>query len=187
MAEQLNDVNVEAMRELDRKVRETPAPGKRTLKLRSSWLRGTKTLIEVGEQDALGSRVTTRTRRFVLMTNTPPGLRGVDSGPSPIETLLMALAGCLTSEIAANAALFDVPIDALDVEMEADIDLRGLLGHDKSVRNGFTDSRYTVTIQSPASEEQVRRCKETIDRKSPVVDSLTRPANVTSRFVYKAR
>jgi uncharacterized OsmC-like protein len=187
MAEQLNDVNVEAIRELDRKVRENPALGRRTVRLRSSWQRGTKALVEVGEQDAHGSRVTPRTRRFVLMTDTPPGLGGVDSGPSPIETLLMAFAGCVTSGIAANAALFEVPIDALDVEMEADIDLRGLLGHDKSVRNGFTDIRYTVTIQSPASEEQVRRCKETIDRKSPVVDSLSRPANVTSRFVYKAR
>ena len=41
MAESLNDVNVEAMRELDRKVRENPALGKRTVKLLSSWLRGT--------------------------------------------------------------------------------------------------------------------------------------------------
>ena len=63
--------------------------------------------------------------------------------------------------------------------MEADIDFRGLLGHDKSVRNGFTDIRYTVTIQSPAPEEQVRRCKETIDRKSPVGDTLANPVNIT--------
>jgi hypothetical protein len=67
----------------------------------------------------------------------------------------------------------------------ADIDFRGLLGHDKSVRNGFSDIRYTVTIQSPASEAQVRRCKETIDRKSPVGDTLANAAKITSRFVFK--
>ncbi len=88
--------------------------------------------------------------------------------------LLAALAGCVTSGIATNAALFDVPIDGLDIDLEADIDARGF-GHDKSVRNGFSDIRYTVTIQSPAPEDKVRRCKETIDRKSPVLDTLAKP------------
>ena len=185
MSQPLNDVNVEAMRDLDRKVRENPDFGKRTVKLRSSWLRGTKALVEVGTHHALGKAVTPPTRRFVLMSDAPPGLGGVDSGPAAVEVLLMALAGCVTSGIAANAALFEVPIDGLDIEMEADVDLRGLLGHDKSVRNGFSDIRYTVTIHSSAPEEKVRRCKETIDRKSPVRDAITAPVRVTSSFVYK--
>jgi hypothetical protein len=42
-----------------------------------------------------------------------------------------------------------------------------------------------VTIQSPASEQQVRRCKETIDRKSPVADTLTGPVTLSSSFVFK--
>ena len=98
---------------------------------------------------------------------------------------MAALAGCLTSGIATNAALFDVPIDGLDIDMEGDIDLRGMLGHDKSVRSGFSDIRYTVTIQSPASEDKVRRCKETIDRKSPVGDTLANPVTSRPSFVYK--
>ena len=117
----------------------------------------------------------------------PPGLGGVDAAATPVESVVAAFAGCLTGGIATNASLFEIPIDALEVEMEADIDLRGLLGHDKSVRSGFTDIRYTVTIQSSASEEQLRKCKETIDRKSPVGDTLRNPVNVTSRFVFKPR
>ncbi|HEY4909162.1 MAG TPA: OsmC family protein, partial [Methylomirabilota bacterium] len=110
---------------------------------------------------------------------------GVDASPTAAESLVAALAGCLTSGIAANAALFDVPIAGIDIDMEADIDFRGLLGHDKSVRNGFSDIRYTVTIRSPASEAQVRKCKETIDRKSPVGDTIANPVNITSTFVFK--
>jgi len=109
----------------------------------------------------------------------------VDAAATAAETMLAAFAGCLTSGIAANAALFDVPLEALSVEMEADIDFRGLLGHDKSVPNGFTAIRYAVTIQSPAPEEKVRRCKETIDRKSPVGDTLARPVSISSTFVHK--
>lgn len=40
------------------------------------------------------------------------------------------------------------------------MDARGFMGHDKSVRNGITDINYTVTIQSPAPEDKVRKCKE---------------------------
>jgi uncharacterized OsmC-like protein len=187
MADQMNDVNLEAMKELDKKLRENPALAQRRFKVRSSWLRGTKTMIEIGEHQVDGSRVTPTTRKFVVTADAPPGLGGVDAGPAAVEMLLASLASCLTSGIAANAALFDVPIDALDIDIDASIDLRGVFGHDKTVRNGFSDIRYTVTIQSPASEEKVRRCKETIDRKSPVIDVLTKPVNVTSSFVYKPR
>jgi uncharacterized OsmC-like protein len=185
MALGLNDVDVDGMKELDRKVRENPALGKRTVKLRSTWQRGVKTLVEIGAQEVLGKAAVPRTRRFFVTMDGPAGLGGVDAAPTAAESLVAALAGCLTSGIAANAALFDVPIDAIGIEMEADIDFRGLLGHDKSVRSGFSDIRYTVTIQSPASEEKVRRCKETIDRKSPVGDTVAKPVNITSKFVFK--
>ncbi len=185
MALGLNDVDVDGMKEMDRKVRENPAFGKRTAKLRCTWQRGVKALVEIGAQEALGKAATPPTRRFFVTMDGPAGLGGVDAAATAAETLLAALAGCITSGIAANAALFNVPIEALSVDLEGDIDFRGLLGHDKSVRNGFTDIRYTVTIQSPASEEQVRRCKETIDRKSPVADSLANPVKITSTFVHK--
>jgi len=55
------------------------------------------------------------------------------------------------------------------------------------VRNGVTDIRYTVTIQSSAPEDKVRKCKETIDRKSPVRDTLANPVHIVSKLVYKTR
>ena len=185
MADQLNDVNLDAMMDFDQKVRENPALARRTVKVRSSWLSGTKTLVEIGEHRSGGDRATPKTRKFVVTSDTPPGLGGVDAAPAPLEVLLAAVTSCITSGIAANAARFDVPIDALEVDLEADIDFRGVLGHDKTVRNGCSDLRYSVTIQSPAPEDKVRRCKETIDRKSPVVDMLRTPVNISSSFVYK--
>jgi uncharacterized OsmC-like protein len=185
MALGLNDVDVDGIKALDKKVRENPALGKRTVKLRSSWQRGVKALVEIGAQDVAGQSAVAPTRRFFVTMDAPAGLGGVDAAPTAAESLVAALAGCLTSGIAANAALFDVPIAGIDIDMEADIDFRGLLGHDKSVRNGFSDIRYTVTIKSPASEEKVRKCKETIDRKSPVGDTIANPVNITSKFVFK--
>ncbi len=183
----LNDVNLESMKAADTAMRDNPALAKRIVKVRSSWLKGTKTMIEIGEQFADGKQVTPATRKFIVTADSPPGLGGVDAGPSAPELLLAALAHCVTAGIATNAALFDVPIDALNIEMDAAIDLRGVFGHDKSVRNGISEISYTVTIQSPAPEDKVRRCKETIDRKSPVADTIANPVKISSRFVYKPR
>src|SRR5262245_16299861 len=139
MAEHVNDVNVPKIRELDQAIRQNPGLAKATMKVTSSWHRGTKTIVEVGRIEAGGQSLFPPTRKFVLMIEEPEVMGGVDSAPAPAETVMAALAGCLTNGIATNAALFDVPLDRIDIEMEADIDFRGVLGHDKSVRNGISD------------------------------------------------
>jgi len=187
MAEQLNDVNLEAIMAVDKLVREQPAIGKLQFKAKSSWQRGTKSQVSVTGWSAGGNNMSPAPRRFTVMVDEPPELGGIDGAPNPVEVLLSALAGCVTAGIATNAQMFGVPIDGIDIELEADVDARGLLGHDKSVRNGVTDIRYTVTIASSAPEEKIRKCKETIDRKSPVRDTLANPVNITSTLVFKPR
>jgi uncharacterized OsmC-like protein len=114
-----------------------------------------------------------------------PDLGGGDGAPFPIEVVLAALAGCVTNATATNAALFEVPIDGIEMELEAHMDARGFLGHDKSVRNGITDINYTITIQSPASEDTRSGCKGDHRPKSAVRDTPANPVNITSRFIYK--
>src|SRR5215468_4439880 len=161
MSDRLNDVNLEGVMAVDKLVRENPAMGKCQFKAKSSWQRGTKSQVSISGWTA----------GVTIMVDEPPELGGVDGAPNPVEVLLSALAGCVTVGIATNAQMFGVPIDAIDIDLEADVDARGMLGHDKSVRNGVTDIRYTVSIQSSAPEDKVRRVKETIDRKSPVRDT----------------
>ena len=185
MALGMNDVDVEGVKALDKRIRENPALGKRTVKVRSTWKRGVKALVEIGAQEIGGQSAVPPTRKFFVTMDAPSGLGGVDAAPTAAESLVGAFAGCLISGIATNGALFDVPIDAITVDMEAHMDARGFMGHDKAVRNGVTDINYTVTIQSSAPEDKVRRCKETIDKKSAVRDTLANPVNITSKFVYK--
>jgi len=185
MALGTNDINLEKLKATDAAIRANPGLEKLTVKAKSTWCRGTMTQVTLTEWSAGGNRMTPPARRFTIMVDEPPDLGGGDAAPFPIEVLLAALAGCVTNATATNAALFDVPIDGIELDMEAHMDARGFMGHDKSVRNGVTDINYTVTIQSPAPEDKVRKCKETIDRKSAVRDTLANPVNITSKFVYK--
>ncbi len=187
MADRLNDVDLDTLKATDALIREQPAMGKVQFKARSTWQRGTRSQIAIHQWTAGGHDMASPARRFTITVDEPPALGGVDAAPNPVEVLLSALAGCVTAGIATNAEMFGVPIESLDIDLEADVDARGMLGHDKSVRNGVTDIRYTVTIESSAPEDKVRRCKETIDRKSPVRDTLANPVNITSTLVYKPR
>ena len=187
MSDRLNDVNLEGIMAVDKLVRENPALGKCQFKAKSSWQRGTKSQVSINAWTAGGNNMSPAPRRFTIMVDEPPELGGVDGAPNPVEVLLSALAGCVTAGIATNAQMFGVPIDAIDIDLEADVDARGFLGHDKCVRNGVTDIRYTVTIQSSAPEDKVRKCKETIDRKSPVRDTLANPVHIVSKLIYKTR
>ena len=185
MALGLNHVNLDTLKATDQLIRENPALSKCVIKAKSTWQRGTKTQVTVDAWYAGGNNMAAPPRRFTIMVDEPEALGGVDGAPFPPEILLAALAGCVTNGTATNAALFGVPIDGIEIEMEGHLDARGFLGHDKSVRTGISDINYTVTIQSSAPEDKVRRCKETIDRKSPIRDTLANPVNITSRFVYK--
>ena len=180
-----NDVNLEKLKAIDSAIRQNPGLEQLTVKAKSTWCRGTMTQVTLSEWYAGGHKMTPAPRRFTIMVDEPSDLGGGDAAPFPIEVVLAALAGCVTNGTVTNAALFDVPIDAIDMELEAKMDARGMLGHDKNVRNGVTDINYTITIKSPAPEDKVRRCKETIDRKSAVRDTLANPVNITSKFVYK--
>jgi uncharacterized OsmC-like protein len=185
MALGTNDINLEKLKATDAAIRQNPGLEKLMIKAKSTWCRGTMTQVTLGEWYAGGNRMTAPSRRFTIMVDEPPDLGGGDGAPFPIEVVLAALAGCVTNATATNAALFGVPIDAIEMDLEAHMDARGFMGHDKSVRNGITDINYTITIQSPAPEDKVRKCKETIDRKSAVRDTLANPVNITSKFVFK--
>jgi uncharacterized OsmC-like protein len=53
---------------------------------------------------------------------------GEDQAPNPVEHLLNALAGCLTTAMVAHAAVRGIHIEELESEIEGDLDLRGYLG-----------------------------------------------------------
>ena len=140
----LNDINLEKLKETDATIRQNPGLEKLTIKAKSTWCRGTTTQVTLSEWYAGGNRMSAPARRFTITVDEPADLGGGDRAPFPPEVLLAALAGCVTNATVTNAALFNVPIDGVEMELEAHMDARGFMGHDKSVRNGITDINYTI-------------------------------------------
>jgi len=114
-------------------------------------------------------------QKFVLDADEPPILAGNDDGANPVEHLLNALAACVTTSMVAHAAVRGIQIQALESELEGDIDLRGFLGLADDVAKGFTDIRIKFKVK--ADVQNLQRLKE-LTAFSPVLNTITEGATV---------
>ena len=101
-----------------------------------------------------GQEDTSRARDFVLDAGEPGFLLGDDTGPSPMEALLHALAACLTTSVVYIAAARKVQLTEVTSALEGDIDLGGCFGLSDEVRNGFEAIRVRFTIKGDAPERE---------------------------------
>lgn len=97
---------------------------------------------------------------------------GNHEGPTPGTYGRAALASCLALGYAMWAARLDIEIDALEVEVHGDYDVRGELGVVDEVRPGHTQIRYVVSVSSPAGAEAINRLLDTADRYSSWRDNI---------------
>jgi len=103
----------------------------------------------------------------------PAVLCGADQGPTPIEFVLHALASCITAGIANIAAARGVTLTAVESTVEGEIDLRGILGISKEVRNGYQNIRASFRIRGDAPAAKLAEIVEQSRARSAVFDILT--------------
>lgn len=104
---------------------------------------------------------------------------GLDNGPNPGVYGRAALGSCLAIGYGMWAARLEIPIRSLTVEVRARYDVRGELGIDDTIRPGYADVVYLVTIDTDASEADVQHLLDTADRHSSWLDDIRNPVPVT--------
>ena len=63
------------------------------------------------------------------------------------------------------------------------MDIRGILGMDTDVRNGFSDVKVTFNIDADASKQDIEAIVAQSQKRSAVYDAITNPVNVTVEVV----
>ncbi len=149
-----------------------PELAKFQFRAHSRWINGTHSQSAMnGFFGAGGEHM--RDKTHTADADHPAVLCGADNGPTPVEYLLSALAGCLTAGIANIAAVRGVTLDMVEATVEGDADLRGILGLSDEVRNGFSGIRVNFTIKGDAPEEKLREIALQSQARSAVFDVLT--------------
>jgi uncharacterized OsmC-like protein len=121
-------------------------------------------------EDGLACDVEHEGRR--LLVDQPTSEGGGAAGPPPDELMRASIGASLAMGYRLWGARLDVPIDAVEVEMTCEYDVRGQLGVAEEIAAGWQSVRFDVTITSDGPDEAVRRVVEIADRLSPMLANL---------------
>ncbi len=128
-----------------------------------------------------------RVRDHTLTGDLPGNFGGTDRGPKPTEFLLVSLATCHEVTYRVVAESLGIPLDGVSVTVTGVSDARGFIGLDDRVRPGFLHVRGTVTLDTPASDADVERLRQMVEKHCPVLDDLRAPVPVTMEVVNARR
>ena len=127
-------------------------------------------------------------KAFVMGADEPPVLLGEGEYANPVEYVLHGLAACLTTSMVYHAAARGIEIEEIESRLEGDLDLRGFLGMDKSIRNGYSGIRVSFRVKADGPAEVIAELAELAKSRSPVFDIVSNgvPVMVSAEPMAKA-
>jgi uncharacterized OsmC-like protein len=143
-------------------------------RVENRWLDGAHNRSTIKDFYAACQEDTSRAAAFELDAGEPQILLGNDTGPNPAESLLHALAACLTTSLVYVAAARGVRLTEVRSQLEGVMDVRGALGISREVRNGFDEIRVSFRIKGDAPAEKLRELAERAQARSAVFDIVSR-------------
>src|SRR5215831_166355 len=168
----LNGVNTPALFATIDVVKNQPQLGAFQFRADGEWLGGTHMRTTMSDFFGAGGEHSHKAA-YTSCADHPAVLCGEDKAPTPVEYVLHALAACLTAGIANIAAARGVALHSVTSSLEGDMDLRGILGLSKNVRNGFSGMRVRFEVKGDAPEAKLKEVVQQACARSAVLDILT--------------
>lgn len=174
----VNGVNVTELFNVIEAVKLNPEVAKFQFRAANRWIGGTHCRATV--RDFSGALKEDDSRAPVdYDMDEPPVLLGNNAGSNPVEYLLVALSGCITTSLVAHASAKGIKIRGIQSRYEGDIDLRGFLGMSEEVPKGYKDIRVYFKIDADVSDEQKEEMIRTGIKYSPVFNTIAKSAPVS--------
>jgi uncharacterized OsmC-like protein len=173
-----NGVDIEFLRSAREALTEAPEGAKFQWRVQNTWVNGTHSRSSVKSFFGLGEEQSHRSG-FEYDGDHPELFSAEDNGATPVEIVLVGLAGCLTAGVAAIAQQRDIQLRSVSATVQGDMDVRGILGIDTDVRNGFSGIKVTYTIDADATPDEIKALVAQSQKRSAVFDVITNPTNVT--------
>lgn len=159
-------------------IRQDPGLGSFEFRATNQWITGGENRSRIKEFYGAGAEDESRLSSFEFTNGEPPVLLGSNEGANPVEFLLHALAGCVTTTIVLHAAARGIQIESLSTELVGAIDVQGLLALDDSVAVGYEHIRIKVDIKADCSDDELNELLAFAKAHSPVCNTVCKPVPV---------
>jgi uncharacterized OsmC-like protein len=167
----VNGVNIDQLFKAIDLFKEKPELALFKFRATNKWLGGTHGRAVVKDFYGPGKEDTSREARSFELDE-PTVLLGKGEGTNPVEYLLVALSGCITTTLVVNAAAKKIPLRVVESRYEGDIDLRGFLGISEEVPVGYKEIRIYFKIDADISDEQKEELLRMGEKYSPVTNTI---------------
>jgi uncharacterized OsmC-like protein len=172
-----NGVNVDFLLTAREALSEQPEGANFNWRVSNTWIKGTHSRSSVHGFFGLGAEQTHQ-QEFLFDGDHPEIFSAEDHGPTPVELLLVSLASCLTAGVAAVAQNREIQLRSVTASLQGDMDIRGILGADPDVRNGFNQISVNYKIDADATQEEIEALVAQSQKRSAVFDAVTNPTRV---------
>ena len=178
----VNGINVDDLFALIEGVKREPAKGKTNWHVTTTWQGQARSRAEIESYEIGGERVP---RRFSIDIDEPRELGGSNSFANPQDHLIAALNACMTVGYVAQCAVRGITLESLAIETDGEIDLRGFLGIDPAVPQGYKNLSYTVRIKGNGTKEQFAEVHKAVIATSPNFYNLSRSVGLTPALIVE--
>ncbi|MBK8212055.1 MAG: OsmC family protein [Rhodospirillales bacterium] len=151
----INGLDVQAATETIAAIKADKSLANFQFRARNTWINGGENRSTIRDFYGAGQEDTSRSSDFVFTNGEPPVLLGNNEGANPVEFLLHALAGCVTTTFILHAMARGISIRELSTELKGNIDLQGLLGLDDSVSPGYEQIDIRMHVEADCSEAEL--------------------------------
>lgn len=182
-----NGLDLEQMTETIGAIEQNPGIAQFEFRATNQWISGGENRSRI--KGFFGACAEDKSRKvsFEYTNGEPPVLLGNNEGANPVEYLLHALAGCVTTTTVLHAAARGITIHKLSTELKGNIDLQGFLGMDESVPVGYEAIQINMHIEADCSDEEIDELIGFTKDHSPVCNTVCRPVPVTLERVKIAK
>jgi uncharacterized OsmC-like protein len=186
VTKKLNGVPLAQMMETVAAIKDSPSLAQFQFRARNKWIDGGENRSTIQGFYGAGREDDSRAEPFVFTNGEPPVLLGANEGANPVEFLLHALAGCVTTTMVVHAAARGIRLTELSTELDGDIDLQGFLGLDEGTFPGYEGIRIRMNVKADCSDAELEDLLEFARGHSPVCSTVCRPVPVVIERVTAA-
>jgi uncharacterized OsmC-like protein len=173
-ARMINGVDVIRLKGTIDAVTENPAIADFNFKTTNKWMTGGHNRSTIQGFYGACQEDTTRNEPFVLDNDEPDVLLGQDNGANPVEYVLHALAGCITTSIVYHAAARGIKLQGVESSLEGYLDLQGFLGLNPSTPKGYQSIKIQYNIDGDLTWKQKEEIVSIGCQFSPVYEMMSK-------------
>lgn len=182
---QMNGLSVQGVFDTVDAIKADKTLAKFQFRAKNKWIDGGVNRSMIRDFYGAGREDDSRSQEFEFTNGEPPILLGNNEGANPVEFLLHALAGCVTTTFVLHATARGIKIEEMSTELEGDLDVRGLLGLDPSVSPGYEQIRIRLNVRADCSDQELDDLLAYSQQHSPVCNTVCRPVPVVIERVIE--